>query len=235
MNAFPLDIIQDFPFIWITSFQHSHTRVRWQLAGIFIKTVGLIRKTDFPRTIKKLQTSPPWPSLPVLSIQARGLSPLPPFGWVEAKLLPPLLLPPNTYLPSSWQHQAWYKFSLQPWLKLFKQFVLFGVSSFFSDFGLLGCGGQWAEWAPLWTACGLYEVFICVSINFFLLLTNYFEVCKIPEVAMYSFRASCSPGSVLQKRSFRWSKCYFVIKWDITSIIFVRTPRRLDSWMTPSP
>ena len=96
----------------------AFTHMREMPAGIFIKTVELIRKTDFPRTIKKLQTSPPWPSLPVLSIQARGLSPLPPFGWVEAKLLPPLLLPPNTYLPSSWRHQPWYKFYLQPCFKL---------------------------------------------------------------------------------------------------------------------
>ena len=216
----------------------AFTHMREMPAGIFIKTVELIRKTDFPRTIKKLQTSPPWPSLPVLSIQARGLSPLPPFGWVEAKLLPPLLLPPNTYLPSSWLHQPWYKSFMQPWLRLSKQFVLSGVSSLNSDFGFLGCGGQWVEWAPLWAACGLYEVFI-----YFLPPSASASSAFITfsRFAKYQ-RSQCirSVRAALQvqfcKRQFsNWSKFCFVIRWDITSILFVRTPRRLDSWMTPSP
>ena len=99
---------------------HAHERdaprqknMRGMAAGWhFHKNCGIDPKNWLSQNHKKLQTSPPWPSLPVLSIQARGLSPLPPFGWVEAKLLPPLLLPPNTYLPSSWRHQPWYEFSL---------------------------------------------------------------------------------------------------------------------------
>ena len=91
--------LKDFPFIWITSFQHSHTRVRWQLAGIFIKTVGLIRKTDFPRTVKKVANISALALLAGVVDTSKGAFSPPSLwlSWGQVATSPP---PPSKYLPA---------------------------------------------------------------------------------------------------------------------------------------